>query len=450
MSTRFAYVLSVVVGLALAGCQSSTSVAPVDYSKSSWLALQVKVINPTCTGCHSAGTDYALQSGLVLSSDVAYRNLIGVAAHYENANKDGLLRVKQGFADSSLLYMKLHGIPAGKDYGNPMPLGGKPLTVGQLEFIKEWIDAGAPETGVVADAKLLDDTTQLAAGQFTALPPPLAGQGYQMHLQPFTVSNTYEREVFSYKPIGNTSTIYVNRIQTRMRPYSHHFLLYTFDPSTPANIIPTDSSLRDIRRPDGSEITANTDVMGYHNFFAGSTAPEFEYSFPPGVALIVPANTSLDLNAHYVNHTGGDITGECYANLYTIPVAQVTHPAITLFVPNTSITLPPHKQTVVRQTTLNPYAVAGHVFMLTSHMHKRGTDFKIYFKGLPGNPHNGELLYETTDWSHPLIKTFDTPIVLNPNEGITTEVTYYNESDKTINFGLTSEDEMDIVFGYMY
>ena len=42
---------------------------------------------------------------------------------------------------------------------SPMPLGGTALSVGQIEFVRRWIEAGAPKTGEVADAKLLDDTT---------------------------------------------------------------------------------------------------------------------------------------------------------------------------------------------------------------------------------------------------------------------------------------------------
>ena len=39
-----------------------------------------------------------------------------------------------------------------------MPLGLDFLTNGELEFIRQWIIAGA-ETGVVADESLLSDTT---------------------------------------------------------------------------------------------------------------------------------------------------------------------------------------------------------------------------------------------------------------------------------------------------
>jgi hypothetical protein len=37
-----------------------------------------------------------------------------------------------------------------------MPLGADLLTSNELEFIRQWIEAGAPRTGVVADPSLLN------------------------------------------------------------------------------------------------------------------------------------------------------------------------------------------------------------------------------------------------------------------------------------------------------
>jgi hypothetical protein len=331
-----------------------------------------------------------------------------------------------------------------------MPLGYKPLTVGQLEFIKEWINAGAPDTGVVADARLLDDTTHSPTPTFSALPAPDAGTGFQLHLGPFSVSNNFEREIFDYVKLGNPSPIYVSRIQTRMRDGSHHFLMYTFDPSTPSYVIPPYNTIRDLRNPDGSE---NSDVfaaMEYHVFLGGSTTPDFDYTLPQGAALILQANTSIDLNSHYLNYTGAPIQAEVYANLYTEPLSQVQHVAHTLLIPQTTLNLPAHQQTVVTTDNPNNSFTTLNIFMLTSHTHARGQTFRMIFKGKAGNPMNGQVLYESTDWEHPLIKNFDTPIVVKPGEGITTEVTYYNNTDQMINFGFTSKDEMDILLGYYY
>jgi Copper type II ascorbate-dependent monooxygenase, C-terminal domain len=48
------------------------------------------------------------------------------------------------------------------------------------------------------------------------------------------------------------------------------------------------------------------------------------------------------------------------------------------------------------------------------------------------------------------VKNFATPIALKKGEGLTSVVTYNNTSNQKINFGLTSDDEMNIIFGYYY
>jgi hypothetical protein len=58
------------------------------------------------------------------------------------------------------------------------------------------------------------------------------------------------------------------------------------------------------------------------------------------------------------------------------------------------------------------------------------------------------VIYTSTDWHHPQVINYSTPIVLNAGEGLTSEITYNNVKDVAIKFGLTSEDEMGIIFGY--
>ena len=52
------------------------------------------------------------------------------------------------------------------EYGSIMPMGLDFLTNGELEFIRQWIIAGAPENGHVADESLLMDTTIFALPDF--------------------------------------------------------------------------------------------------------------------------------------------------------------------------------------------------------------------------------------------------------------------------------------------
>jgi len=402
------------------------------------------VFAPQCVACHTAGTDAARQSGLLLDGPNAFANLVNAQPTNANARADGMLRVKPFDPLNSLLFHKLQwdATHHARDYGSPMPLGGQSLSLGQIEFVTKWISAGAPREGEVAAASLLDDRTP-PFSSFAPLPKPAAG--YQLKIDQFAVRPNFERELFVYRRVGNTTPIYVNRIETKMRPNSHHLLLRTFRANTPAVAIPLPDLVRDIRNSDGSLNFLNMVPMAYHVFFAGSMTPSADYTLPEGVALRLPANAMLDLNSHYVNRTNVEIPGEAYINLHTVDSAQVRHLANTLDFGNDNLVIPPRARTVI--TKEFPITTTMRILTLTAHMHERGERFVIRVTG-GGQP--DRVVYTTTDWAHPDIVTFTTPLVVQPGQSLVSEVTYNNTSDRTINFGLTSQDEMAIIFGYWY
>lgn len=416
-----------------------------DLDRSSFATLQREVFTPTCatSGCHSGASP---QGQLALTADASYDQLVGVAPANPAARTDGLMRVTPGRPDASLLFHKLI-VPAGhhaSDYGNPMPQGTAGLSVGALEYVRQWIAKGAPRSGAVADASLLRDATRQVTLPFEPLPAPSAGTGFQLRVEPFDVSTTYERELFTYRALANTQPVYVNRIETSMRPYSHHFVLYTFEPTTPANVVPPPNVVRDIRSPNGSLIPGNMEAMGFHVFLAGAMAQRMTFTFPAGTALRLPANAGIDLNVHYANHTSGTVQGEAYANLYTVPVEQVQQVVTTLDLAHTAIRLPPRTRTTVERAFT--FDAPASIYALTSHTHARGVRFQIR---IVGGVRDGELVYENLDWEHPAIVTYPQPIALAAGEGLRSIVTYDNTTGREITFGLTSEDEMDIIFGYV-
>jgi hypothetical protein len=432
------------LGAALLGC-GGDSTTPGDGT-ATFTRLQSEVFATSCatTGCH-VGSSVAISGNLSLAGD-AFESLVNVAPTNLNAKQDGLRRVVPGWPDSSLLYLKLLSPSRSPhDYGNLMPSGGTPLSAGQVEYVLQWIAAGAPRDGSVAAPALLSDVTPQAAAPFQPLSPPAAGTGFQLRVDPFVVKADFERELFLYRPIGNTSEIYVKRFEFRMRPNSHHFVAYTFPEGVPAAIVPQLNVVRDIRRPDGSLDMNAMWPMAYHLFFGGSMQTESAYDFPPGVALRVPANMALDLNVHYANHTAAPVTGEAYLNLYTMDAASVQHVAKALNMPNLSISLPPNQRTTIERT----FQVSERktVFALTSHMHRLGEKFVIT---IVGGARDGEIVYESTDWEHPQLLLLNTPIVLEAGEGLKSTITWNNTTGHTVTSGLQSTDEMGIIFGYYY
>ena len=55
-------------------------------------------------------------------------------------------------------YDQEHFLADHPEYGQLMPPGGNFLTDGELQFIRSWIESGAPETGVVSNESLLQNT----------------------------------------------------------------------------------------------------------------------------------------------------------------------------------------------------------------------------------------------------------------------------------------------------
>ena len=122
--------------------------------ESTWSRIQGKILNNNCIIYHYAGSSFARQSGLVLTQDVAYENLVDVEPRNRSAAEDSLLKVSSeggimglGFSflwDKINAPDQLHLFNDHPNYGAIMPLGLSYLTNSELSFIRTWIEAGEP------------------------------------------------------------------------------------------------------------------------------------------------------------------------------------------------------------------------------------------------------------------------------------------------------------------
>ena len=109
-------------------------------------SINQKVFTQLCTGCHQAAFA-ATAGGLDLTGD-AYGALVGVRANNVAATSPppGLLRVKPGDPDQSLLWLKL----VTKSFADPRYGSGMPqdrpgaLCQAVTDTVRTWIEAGAP------------------------------------------------------------------------------------------------------------------------------------------------------------------------------------------------------------------------------------------------------------------------------------------------------------------
>ena len=434
---------------------SSNSLEPEPQepvATSTWDIIQTVILDKNCVECHVAGASFATQSDLVLTSSVAYSQLVNRAPKNPVALADGLTLVgTEGLAsiDKSFLWEKInapnqaHYFDDHPGYGALMPLGKPPLTNGELEFVLQWILAGAPAAGNVVDPDVLDNTERYEPPAFEPLPVPTSG--VQLHLGPWDVAPNFEREFFYYEPLNNDQALFVNRVDMAMRPGSHHLILYDLSDDIPEILVPDPQVFRDIRDANGNYIPSTLMITSHLNFVTGTQWPLMTYHYPPGVALRIPAGTGFDINVHYVNRSSQIIQGEIYANLHTVDSSQVEHVAERLFMNNLDINLPPQTSTTLTKTFVVDERVQ--IFQLFSHAHEHMTDFRVF---IDGGPRDGELVYIAYDWEHPPILELNPTLTLEAGQGLRLQATYNNDTNSTINFGFLSSDEMMILFGAYY
>jgi hypothetical protein len=140
---------------AAASCKKDDPI-PTGYTApvGSYNLAMERILKPSCglSNCHSKEGDFG-HHGLV--NDCTYQHLLTDPIENNKAFDDGLRLLVPGKPDSSFLYIKMKWDNNPVGYGQKMPTGGLTLTAKQIAFVRQWIVAGAPESGHVADSTLL-------------------------------------------------------------------------------------------------------------------------------------------------------------------------------------------------------------------------------------------------------------------------------------------------------
>lgn len=377
--------------------------------------------NKGCTSsiCHGS----AAAGGLDLRADVAYANLVDVAADTVR----GHVRVVAGQKDESLLYVNLAAKTFPGEWIAPlraMPLDPVPaLSHDEIEALRLWIETGAPEHGVVPGTdELLDACLPPPEPlQIKPLPPPAPGTGVQIHMPQWVLPAQSEDEVCyaSYYDVSDAvpasalspdgKSFRYKRNQLRQDPLSHHLIVFNYTGKTPPNdpvwgTYRCRGGERDGEACDPVEIGACGEGSGCSStpqssiacigtgpgdsgvglssggvVFTQETASEFV--FDEGVYNELPVRGMILWNSHAFNLTDkpGKIEGwlnfefaapeEQRSLVHTIfnvgEIFKTNAPAFGTDEPCGTHVLPAN----------------AHVFELSSHTHKRGKRFRI-FEGL--------------------------------------------------------------------
>jgi hypothetical protein len=372
------------------------------------------------------------------------------------------VRVQPGAPKESYLYLKLAAATnpdSDVEIANsPMPVGLPPLSEGELEAVRMWIQGGAPETGAVGDPSSGGADT-IASLLSVCLPPPVpvkiapltapaADEGIQFRAPQWQLAAGKEREVcvatyydFSdqvpdeFKSPDGTK-FYTNGSRLRQDPASHHYVLtnpligdeYANDPSfgkwscrggdsAGSDCDPLENGACGAVGICASEPKDLVACLGYGpttetaGGFLGEGLIENVQAanqyLPPreGVYRELPIRGFLYHNTHGFNLTADDAVLQTRLNVYYAKDRRrrlkqaIDYSKVSLGAGTAPFT--------TREVCADHVAPAGaELIRLTSHTHKRGKHFWVT---LPG----GEKIYESFIYSDPLYKEFEPSIFLD-------------------------------------
>jgi hypothetical protein len=228
--------------------------------------------------------------------------------------------------------------------------------------------------------------TQWAGDQYCIKAPP-PDKGFQLHYGP----DDYEhpdaayvmqpgQETVENLPVtsGNENDVYYYFRQYRMRPGSHHLILYSGGA--------------------GGHRLGGSQNLVKDNPDRGVIAPE-----NAGIGMKLAAKTPITLNLHYMNFSDKPTLKEVWVNFWYRDPNDVTDTASELFSP-TQMNVPAGQHVVIRSSCT--IAQPGRVLTLYGHRHANNVRFSAWRE----RGATKELIYDDYDWEDPLVLEYSSMV----------------------------------------
>jgi hypothetical protein len=275
------------------------------------------------------------------------------------------------------------------------------------------------------------------------LAPPAAGEGVQYRMVThIEAGSEVEHCQFVRAPAEGLN---VNHDEVRFTSGSHHVLLYL----TPYTSIPTENDHGEPVDTSGVFDCSEGATNGWSvsNLVGGSqnASGDALVDFPPDVAMRVPPNAVLLVNAHYINASSEPLEPEVRVNLYTIPDEDVKHEGGILFWYNAFIRVDANGTGTARMSCAIPDDVT--LVNAQSHMHRRGVDYAATLLDPAGG---SETLYANSKWEGVPVKQWDSGFGVKAGSRIEYFCDYKNPEARMVWQGPRSTDEMCMFIASYY
>ncbi|HEX5655607.1 MAG TPA: hypothetical protein VFX59_00360 [Polyangiales bacterium] len=230
------------------------------------------------------------------------------------------------------------------------------------------------------------------------------------------------------------------------KPTHHYFMTYSSEGIEGDKPVPCQGDSGILPQSESTEGFFSSGVLNTKLLFATAVGQQ-KLLTDIGYGMVIEADGTFVTNHHVLNVL--DQPADMYARfkLQVKDASLVPHPVRSLVCSTVSLDIPAASTTTATFTCTVPWD--ADIMLLAGHAHARLTTFSAQF--FDGKTTQPELIYQTKSWDSPDMKVLDQPLHLTKGQGITFTCEYENRTDKTINFGLSANDEMCTLFGgYAY
>ena len=266
--------------------------------------------------------------------------------------------------------------------------------------------------------------------------PPIAPE-YTTFIGDWAMQPGKETTRCVVKRLDNPGTAWIRAVETTLSKGSHHLVVYKSGAT--------------------EEQTEPFPCTPFVETIAGDTYPllisqisDEKLVLPPGVAFKFEPYQMVRIEAHYLNYYPEEITAHAEVTFRTLPAAEVVHEAGLLFYGTPDFKLPPGQESATDWFFLDVWQDKK-VFAMTGHTHQYGTNVEINYMtgpGATGTPiYPGEKPFQ---WDEAPIVSFDPPLAFDGQAGFQYRCTWFNSSNKTVDFGESASSEMCFFWAYYY
>ncbi len=438
-----------VLAVALALCSFAVS-KPVS-AQSTYEQIRTILTTNCSPACH-ANTIYSFNIDDPASA--LYDSLLNADPKNPYARSQGYKLIYPGHPEKSFLLRKVANCISGdlalaQAEGSEMPEGGPALLDQEIELIRQWIIAGADETGNIVKKNIIDEYYTIGGIDKIEVPaPPKECEGFQIHMGPIFFEPGEEVEYFLRHDLNVPDSLEVVGLELFFNDESHHFILRKYRGGTGQS------------KPQGLLSLIEGQIYDGDKDYIMAWQDNQSFYLPNGTAYFWSPDEILDLNYHMFNYHNEILPGEVYINVYTQPKGSALKEMKSRLVNNFNINIPAGQMRTFSQTS---NFSNKSIWTITSHTHKYGFDYNVYLVG-PNNQ-TGRQVFDGTfdysagfdtgtyDWEHPPTVFYEPFLDFSDtiNNGSTAvslrdSVTYKNTGSDPVGFSFTTEGEMMIFY----